>query len=375
MKSLISPSQRKLQKYLAKEGLNGKTILHHTGSMFGVGCLVSDEATIQRISKLKQRPDQKGFIVLVPDIQWFADLKIMIPDALQALMKQYWPGNLSFVFQCDHPMFEHIAVEGKVAFRVPSDELLRLFIEMAGEPIVSTSINVSLLPAEEDYQRIVRVYGSWFDLAIHQPLRNLPSDAKPSTIVEYISKDEASLAPEELKCLREGSVPFYEIKQSFTLPQITFVCTANICRSPMAEKLFNHLAKQRKMNVVADSCGLIEGGHMISTGSLQMLLKQGILEAQNHISKQITPELVSASWLLLTMEERQRDFIRSKEPNFAHKIFTINEIVGETGDVEDPYGSEIENYQKTYEIIEDRIIRLLDKIQNASLSFNINGDK
>jgi protein-tyrosine phosphatase len=371
MKNLISPSARKLERFIAKEGLVGKTILHHTGSMFGIGCLASDHETIQRICKLKQREDSKGFIVLVPDAKWFEDMGIQVPERIVPLANQYWPGNLTLVFECDHPDFAHLAVDGKVAFRVPNDSLLRLLIDLAHEPIVSTSINLSLLPAEEDYRKIVRQYRSWFDVAIHPAVRSLPIDAQPSTIVEYVEGENQG--PPELKCLREGSIPFYEIKNSFVTPQVTFVCTANICRSPMAEKLFSYVAEKRNLNVRADSCGLIEGGHMISTGSLQLLLNQGILEAQSHVSKQITPQIVSESWLMLTMEERQRDFIRSNEPHLKHKIFTLNEIVGEPGDIEDPYGSEFATYQKTFEIIEDRITRLIDLIDNRKLSLS-NGD-
>lgn len=371
MKNLIAPSVRKLEKFMAKEGLQGKTILHHTGSMFGIGCLASDQATIQRICSLKHREDGKGFIVLVPDAKWLEDMGIHVPERIVPLSKQYWPGNLTLVFECDHPQFAHLAVDGKVAFRVPNDNLLRLLIDLAHEPIVSSSINISLLPAEEDYRKIVRQYRHWFDVAIHPAIKSLPIDAQPSTIVEYVAGHNQGLP--ELKCLREGSVPFYEIRKSFATPQITFVCTANICRSPMAEKLFNYMAPKRNLNVRADSCGLIEGGHMISTGSLQLLLNQGILEAQTHVSKQITPQIVSESWLLLTMEERQRDFIRSNEPHFKHKIYTLNEIVGEPGDIEDPYGSDFGNYQKTFEIIEDRITRLIDLIENRKLSLS-NGD-
>lgn len=372
MKKLISPSVRKLERFIAKEGLMGKTILHHTGSMFGIGCLVSDEVTIQRICRLKQREDSKGFIVLVPDVKWFEDMEIQIPERIIPLTKQYWPGNLTLVFECDHPKLAHLAVDGKVAFRVPNDQLLRLLIDLAHEPMVSTSINISLLPAEEDYHKIVRSYRSWFDVAIHPAVRSLPSNAQPSTIVEYIAGENQG--PPELKCLREGSIPFYEIRNSFAAPQVTFVCTANICRSPMAEKLFDFMAQKRNLNIRADSCGLIEGGHMISTGSLQLLLNQGILEAQSHVSKQITPQIVSESWLMLTMEERQRDFIRSNEPHLKHKIFTLNEMVGEPGDIEDPYGSEFATYQKTFEIIEDRVTRLMDLIENRNLSLS-NGDR
>ncbi len=372
MKKLIAPSVRKLERFMAKEGLVGKTILHHTGSMFGIGCLVSDHATIQRVCKLKQRENSKGFILLVPDVNWFEDNGIRIPAPLSPLTKQYWPGNLTLVFECDHPQFEHVAVDGKVAFRVPNDDLLRLLIDLANEPMVSTSVNLSRLPAEEDYRKIVRQYSSWFDVAIHPAVRSLPTDARHSTVVEYIAG--ANQQAPELKCLREGSIPFYEIKKSFSTPQVTFVCTANICRSPMAEKLFNYIVQQRNLNVRADSCGLIEGGHMISTGSLQLLLNKGVLEAQSHVSKQITPQIVSESWLMLTMEERQRDFIRNNEPHFKHKIFTLNEMVGEQGDIEDPYGSEFATYQKTFEIIEDRVTRLVDLIENRKLSLS-NGDR
>jgi len=370
VKSLIAPSVRKLKKYLQKDDLTGKTILHHTGSMFGIGCGISDAATIQRISKLKQRSDRSGFIALIPDIRWFDDAGIHVPDRLQTLMHQYWPGNLTLVFACDDPRFRDIQVNRKVAFRVPNDDLLRLFIEMLDEPIVSTSVNISTLPAENDLGKLTSFYAAWFDFGIYPPPRSLPDEARPSTIVEYLSSNDPgnSEGVTRIKCLREGSIPFYGIKRSFEVPTVTFVCTANICRSPIAEKLFNKLARDRKLNVVADSCGLIEGGHMISANSMQLLVEQGIDEAKEHVSKQITPEIVSESWLLLTMEERQRDFIRQKEPASPHKIMTLNEIVGESGDIVDPYGSELENYRKTYILIEDRLRRLLDMIENRTIN-------
>ena len=370
MKSLIAPSLRKLQKHLLRDNLNGKTILHYTGSMFGIGCRISDLGTIQRIVKLKQRDDKSGFIALVPDIRWFDDAGIHIPERLKPLLDQYWPGNLTAVFHCSHPMFENIQVNGKVAFRVPNDDLLRIFIEMLEEPIVSTSVNISTLPAENDMGRLSSFYASWFDFAVYPAPRTISDEPKPSTIIEYLSSNDPA-NPEgvtRIKCLREGSIPFYGIKKSFEMPMVTFVCTANICRSPIAEKLFNKLARVRKMNIVADSCGLIEGGHMISANSMQLLMEQGIEEAQSHVSKQITPEIVSESWLLLTMEERQRDFIREKEPNSIHKIMTLNEIVGEIGDIKDPYGSELDNYRQTYLLIEDRVNRLLDMINNKTLT-------
>ncbi len=364
MLKVKNPSPKKLMSILQKNPLTEASILHYTGNMWGVGARLSATRTIAKINAHKQRT-KAGMIVLVPDILWFIDENIDIPPRLYGLMQQYFPGNLSIAFKVDDPRFEHIALDGKVAFRVPTDPLLRLFIEMLNEPIVSTSVNYSNLPAENDVGRLEKVFSSWFDFALYPPRKAIQESATASTLVEYIGKDEGG--SEDLKCLREGSVPFYEIKKSFYQPLVMFVCTANICRGPIAEKLFTKMIREQGLNLSSDSSGLLEGGHMISLSSMQLLMENGITEAEEHVSKQITPQMVAASWLVLTMEERQRDFLRSANPESMHKILTLNEITGYEGDIEDPYGSEIDTYRETYAIIEDRLNILMSKIKNHEI--------
>lgn len=367
MQLLRDPGLHKLEKFVTKNKLEDATILHWTGSMWGIGCRLSAKETIARIGKYKQRPEKQGFIALIPDISYLDISKI--PEALKSLMQQYWPGNLTVVTSYDDEMYKDIAIEGKVAFRVPGDPLLREFIDLIGEPIISTSINIAGLPPEEDLGRIERNYSKWLDFGLIPPVKEIRSGTQPSTIIEYIKTSEAksTMDKDEIKCIREGSIPFYEVKNSFHLPLVMFVCTANICRSPIAEKLFRHKIKEQGLSMATDSCGLIEGGHNISLSSMQLLMERGIMEAQEHVSKQVTPQMVTSSWLVLTMEERQRDWLREKEPNSAHKIYTLNEIVGEPGDVKDPYGSDLENYKTTFGIIEDRLNRLTAMIKNNNV--------
>lgn len=340
--------------------------------MFGIGCRLSSLEAIDRILKLKQRTDREGLIILVPHIDWFTDKNIYIPDRLHPLLDQYWPGNLTAVFNCDQPEYEHVSVNGKVAFRVPNDELLRYFIELLDEPMISTSVNLTSLPPVSNFDHLTGIYASWFDYGIVPSARVFNRDVQPSTIVEYVHSYESHNQSgfDELRCLREGSIPFYEVKKSFELPTIMFVCTANICRSPMADKLFNHYAVAEKLRFAGDSCGLLPGGHQISAGSLQILLEQGILEARDHISKQVTPEMVNGSRLVLTMEEKQRDFLRKNQPEAAKKIMTLNEAVGDPGDIADPYGSDIDNYRKTFEAVNGRILRLIALLKNNEIKFN-----
>ena len=108
----------------------------------------------------------------------------------------------------------------------------------------------------------------------------------------------------------------------------------------MAEKLFNHYIKEAGLNYIGDSCAL-PGGQPISAGSLQLLLERASSKLRS-ISKQFTPDMISGSRLVLTMEERQRDFLRGNEPNSVAKILTLNEYLGEPGDIADPFGSGID---------------------------------
>ncbi len=365
---LKQPSVRKLEKVILGGDFKNKTILHFTGGMYGIGCTVSSLEAIERILKLKGRDAVKGLIVLIPHLDWFAYEGIAVPERIVPLLEQYWPGNLTVVFKCDDARFQHLAVDGKVAFRVPDDALLRILIEMLGEPLISTSVNHASLPPENDLKRLTGMYANWFDYGFVPAKVSVDYDAQPSTIVEYVASRESQNQSglDELRCLREGSIPFHGIKRSFTIPTILFVCTANICRSPMAEKLFNHYIREAGINYIGDSCGLFPGGEPISAGSLQLLLEKGILEAQEHYSKQFTPDMISGSRLVLTMEERQRDFLRGNAPNSSAKILTLNEYLGEPGDIGDPYGSDIDNYRKTYEIIDDRVKRLISKLRTQA---------
>ncbi|MDY0152568.1 MAG: Sua5/YciO/YrdC/YwlC family protein, partial [Candidatus Cloacimonas sp.] len=164
MQVLRDPSLRKLEKIVTKNPLHDATILHWTGSMWGIGCRLSSITAIERIRKLKQRPEKQGLIALIPDLSVLDSA--LIPPAMKHLLNQYWPGNITMVFPYNDPQFKEIAVDGKVAFRVPSDPTLRAFLANLGEPMLSTSINVSGLPAEEDFERIERNFASWFDFAL-----------------------------------------------------------------------------------------------------------------------------------------------------------------------------------------------------------------
>ncbi len=362
MKLYKNPSVNELEKIVKNGNLSDATILHYTGHVFGIGCLIGNRDGMQRISSLKKRNDKSGFICLISDYGWLAENGIEVPVSLEPLLIQYWPGNLTVVMPCHEERFAHLAINGKVAFRVPPDPLLRSFLHLVQEPMVSTSINISGLQPVNDLDEIQKRYGDWFDIGVIPVQKYINPQLELSTIIEYNGENTHNNSNSQIKCLREGSIPYYEIRNSFKKPSILFICTGNICRSPIAEYLFNYYAEKGNLPFVSTSAGLLENGAMISFNSLQLLVEKGI-SAYEHLSRKADPQIMSTHWLILTMEQRQRDFLQSTFPNAAHRIFTLKEYVGEEGDISDPIGLDLDSYREIFNQIDDVIQKLLSLLK------------
>jgi protein-tyrosine-phosphatase len=79
----------------------------------------------------------------------------------------------------------------------------------------------------------------------------------------------------------------------------------------------------------------------------QVLLNHG-LEMVGHTTKQFRSHEVDETTLVLTMTERQKKKVM-EDYYISHNIYTIKEFVGEFGDVVDPYGGTMLQYEECYE--------------------------
>ncbi|WP_318386547.1 L-threonylcarbamoyladenylate synthase type 1 TsaC [Enterobacter sp.] len=130
--------------------LNNKDVIAYpTEAVFGVGCDPDSETAVHRLLELKQRPIEKGLILIAAN---FEQLKPYIDDnALNETQREtvfsHWPGPVTFVFpaRASTPRwltgrFETLAV------RVTDHPLVIALCEAYGKPLVSTSANLTGLP-------------------------------------------------------------------------------------------------------------------------------------------------------------------------------------------------------------------------------------
>lgn len=136
------------------------------------------------------------------------------------------------------------------------------------------------------------------------------------------------------------------------MPSILFVCTANICRSPMAEGLFLSRLGEKVDQWLVESAGTwaIEG--MPVAQKTQLILKERGIDFSTHNSRLVTGKLLNQFNLILTMEKYQKEALRIQFPNRAGRIYAMSDMIDADYDIPDPIGGPQEEYLRTLREIE-----------------------
>jgi protein-tyrosine-phosphatase len=134
---------------------------------------------------------------------------------------------------------------------------------------------------------------------------------------------------------------------------ILFVCTGNICRSPMAEGLLRQrLAKAglATEHRVASAGVWALDGRPASEHAVAVMAAQGI-DITGHIAHTVTAEDMARASLILVMSRDHKQVLLNTWPQYAWKVHRLSEMTGKKRDVRDPYGQPTAAYRTAAEVI------------------------
>jgi tRNA threonylcarbamoyl adenosine modification protein (Sua5/YciO/YrdC/YwlC family) len=160
----------------------GGVALLPTDTIYGLHALAIDEQAVARIRSMKERGDEKPFVIIASSVEQLETLGATIPDAL----REIWPAPLTAILA---------AGEKTIAARVPDLPWLRALLDRTG-PLISTSANRSGEPPITTPEMLATDLLEALDALLDAGLR----EGQPSTIVDFTGG--------EPRVVREGDPAF-----------------------------------------------------------------------------------------------------------------------------------------------------------------------
>ncbi len=167
--------------------------------------------------------------------------------------------------------------------------------------------------------------------------------------------------PPELADLRgvQGSTETRE-----RVKKVLFVCTANICRSPMAEAIFNALAEDGDLPFRAESAGTAAlEGRAMAPNAVAALEEAGIYPG-SHGARRVSEALLEGSELVLTMTPKHAATVRRLGKVPARGVHTLPGYASGLLDegIPDPYGLTMAAYRSTLRQLYEHVERAMGRL-------------
>ena len=126
----------------------GGLVAFPTETVYGLGANGLDAAAVARIFEAKGRPADNPLILHIAEREELAEWVTAVPDWLEPLLEQFWPGPFTVVLPRSIAVPDIVTAGlDTVAVRLPSLGAARELIRAAGVPIAAPSANLSGRPS------------------------------------------------------------------------------------------------------------------------------------------------------------------------------------------------------------------------------------
>lgn len=145
--------------------------------------------------------------------------------------------------------------------------------------------------------------------------------------------------------------------------KIMFVCTENTARSPMAEVICKNMSLDSNVEII--SRGLVVLFPEPFNPKAEIVLINHGLSLEGRTAVQLTQDDIDEDTLILTMTREQKEKV-ARDFEYPPHLFTLKGFIEEEGDVVDPYGKTLVEYEECYSEIARLIKKAIVKLKRKN---------
>ena len=178
---------------------DGGIVALPTDRVYGLGVIANNQDSINRLKKVKNRPEDKAFAYMVDSINKIEKV-CELRDRDRFMISKFLPGPLTFIFE--KKLNVEIVNESSLnslAVRIPDHPFILECVANMEVGLYVPSANISSQPASINSDEVIQV----FDGLIEGIVLGEAFNGQASTIIDCTQ--------EELSCVREGVIDFQVI--------------------------------------------------------------------------------------------------------------------------------------------------------------------
>jgi len=168
---------RQAVRHLAVGGI----IAYPTEAIFGLGCDPNNALAVASLLALKQRPWQKGLILIAANYAQLAPFLKPLTLSIQERVFATWPGAVTWLLP-SKPEVPHwlTGKSNKLAVRVTAHPQTIALCQHWNGALVSTSANISNRPAAKTALKVQQIFSHNLDYIVHGSTggRRCPSEIR-----------------------------------------------------------------------------------------------------------------------------------------------------------------------------------------------------
>ncbi|PLX39968.1 MAG: threonylcarbamoyl-AMP synthase [Deltaproteobacteria bacterium] len=171
----------------------GGVVVYPTDTVYGLGCDITNKKAIEKITAIKGRDPKKPMSFVCSDLQHISRYA-RVSNFAYRILKRFLPGPYTFVLEATRETPKILLTKQKtVGIRIPDNKVSLELVAALGNPIISTSANLSNDEPIGNPDDLAKILGPRVDIILDSGVLA----QTPSTVV--------SLVNDSVNILREGA--------------------------------------------------------------------------------------------------------------------------------------------------------------------------